>query len=95
MTPEEELQRGENARRILDDPLFVEAIATIREEINHQWQKSPARDTDGRERLYLSRKMLDKIEGHLQSVMASGRLAQATLAERLRNRANGRTGSGF
>jgi len=86
MTPEEELQRGENARRILDDPLFIEAIATIRDEINARWQSSPVRDVDGRERLYLSRKLLDKIEGHLQSVMASGRLAQATLAERLRRK---------
>lgn len=84
MTPEEELQRGENARRILEDPLFIEAVETIRAEIAAKWQGSPARDTEGRERLYLSRKMLDKIEGHLQSVMASGRLAQATLAERLK-----------
>jgi hypothetical protein len=95
MTPEEELQRGENARRILDDPLFIEAVETIRKEIEEQWQKSPARDTEGRERLYLAHKMLDKIEGHLQTVLASGKLAQATLAARVRNRANGRTGSAF
>jgi hypothetical protein len=91
MTPEEELQRGETARRILDDPLFIEAVESIRAEITQQWNQSPARDTEGRERLYLSRKMLDKIELNLASVMDSGKLAQHTLAERFKAATRGRS----
>jgi hypothetical protein len=82
MTPEKEVQRGHQAQAILDDPLYQEAFDAVRKEITRQWQNSPARDAEGREKLWLSSKLLDRLEAHLTSVMESGKLAKATLAQR-------------
>lgn len=90
MTPEKEVQRGHQAQAILDDPLYIEAFETVRSEIETQWRNSPARDAEGREKLWLSSKILDRLEQHLKSVMDSGKMAKATLAQRI-----GRSASGF
>lgn len=95
MTPELEAQRGESARRILDDPLFQEAVEVIRQDILAQWQSSPARDTQGRETLWLSTKLLDKLVMQLKGVMESGVLARATLASRAKQAVNDRFGTRF
>lgn len=90
MTPEKEVQRGHQAQAILEDALYIEAFETVRAEIEHQWRNSPARDAEGREKLWLSSKILDRLEQHLRSVMDSGKMAKATLAQRI-----GRSASGF
>jgi len=95
MTPELEAQRGESARRILEDPLFREAVEVIRQDILAQWQASPARDTQGRETLWLSTKLLDKLVMQLTGVMESGVLARATLASRAKQAVNDRLGTHF
>lgn len=90
MTPEKEVQRGHQAAAILDDPLYREAFDTVRSEIEHQWRNSPARDAEGREKLWLSSKILDRLEQHLKSVMDSGKMARSTLY-----RLTGKSASGF
>lgn len=80
---ETEIHRGEQAARLLNEPLMVEAFATIRQELNDQWQNSPARDVEGREKLWLSQKLLSRVEGHLRNVLETGQIAQATLAQRV------------
>lgn len=79
---ENEVLRGERARQLLEEPLLVEAFALIEQEYTHAWQTSPARDIEGREKLYLSLKNLAKVRGHLLQVMDSGKMAKATLAQR-------------
>lgn len=86
MTPEQENQRGQQAERLLADPLLVEAFETIEQEITQQWITSPARDADGREKLWMMQQMLYRVKGHLDSVVESGKLARATLAQRMRGR---------
>lgn len=79
---ETEILRGERARQLLDEPLIVEAFALIEREYQEQWQNSPARDVEAREKLYLSLKCLHKVKAHLTHTMESGQLAKATLAQR-------------
>lgn len=85
MSPEEESRRGQHARDLLNDPLIAEAFETIEHEVMDQWKKSPARDVEGREKLWLMLQMTHKIRGHLESLVASGRMADHTLAARLKN----------
>ncbi|HVI55482.1 MAG TPA: hypothetical protein VM621_10580 [Luteibacter sp.] len=89
MTPEKEDQRGHQAKAILEDALYREAFDTVRSEIETQWRNSPARDAEGREKLWLSSKILDRLEQHLASVMESGKLARATIAHRIGKSATG------
>jgi hypothetical protein len=79
---ETDILRGERARQLLEEPLIVEAFALIEQEYQKAWQASPARDMEAREKLYLSLKCLHQVKGHLSSVMESGTLAKATLAQR-------------
>lgn len=80
---EHEIRRGEQAERLLSDPLLVEAFATIEQELTRQWQDSPARDTQARETLWLSLKLLHRLQGQLQVVVETGQVAKATLAQRV------------
>lgn len=80
---EQEIHRGEQAARLLNEPLIAEAFATIEQELTEQWQNSPARDQEGREKLWLSLKLLHRVRGHLTNVMETGQIAQATLAQRV------------
>lgn len=93
MSPEEELQRGHEAERLLAHPLIKEAFETIEKEVIERWQNSPAADANGREKLWLTLKLLTRVRTHLESVMASGKLAEATLKQRLLSL--GRTRSNF
>lgn len=94
MTPEEELQRGAEAERLLQHPLIVEAFEKIEREVIERWKSSPSADEAGREKLWLSLKLLHRVRAHLQSVVQSGKLAKATLAQRALM-AVGRTPSDF
>jgi hypothetical protein len=79
VTPEQEARRGDQAKRILEDEIYREAYDTIRKEIFDQWQSSPARDAEGREKLWLTLKILDRVNTHFVSVMESGKLARSRL----------------
>jgi len=82
MTPEEEIERGEQAALLLSHPLLVEARTKIKTELMDAWQTSPARDVEGRETLWLSLKLLEQVMGHLESVVETGQLAAHDLSRR-------------
>ena len=74
MTPEQEKQRTELAKNILDNPVFQDAIKQIKQELYGEFLNSPARDSEGREKIYLMGKMFDLLLVHLRSVMETGKL---------------------
>jgi hypothetical protein len=78
-----EIARGERAQQVLREPLLQEAFTEIERELIEQWQNSPVRDVEGREKLYLTLRCLQKLQGHLVSVVETGKVAQATLAQRI------------
>ena len=72
----EELRRADEAKRLLDNPLFKEAFTTIREElIKHLLNTRVAEELE-RDRLYITIKALDLVEQHIQSVFETGKLAE-------------------
>lgn len=80
---EEEIARGDRARQLLQDETLQEAFSTIEREYTEKWLSSPARDAEGREKLYLMVKTLHRLKSELLTVMETGQIARATLAERL------------
>lgn len=84
---DDEIRRAESARQVIDHPLFQEAFNTLRDEVVHQWETSPASDTEGREKLWLILKAADRAQAHLVSLMETGKLA-AVEKQGLRNRLN-------
>jgi len=72
----EELRRADEAKRLLDNPLFKEAFSTIREElIKHLLNTRVAEELE-RDRLYITIKALDLVEQHIRSVFETGKLAE-------------------
>jgi hypothetical protein len=76
-----EVARGQRARAILDDPLVDEAFATIERECLGEWRRAPARDVEGRERLWLMLKMAERLKAHFVSLIDSGKLAAERIAQ--------------
>jgi hypothetical protein len=75
MELEKEQQRGHRAKTILEDEIFVEAIQKVSGELDTEWVNSPVRDTEGREKIYMMKKMLNVLLVQLRSVMETGKLA--------------------
>ena len=47
---EEEKIRGQQAKELLENPIFKEAVQKVSEELDLEWISSPVRDTEGREK---------------------------------------------
>jgi len=75
MDKEKEIQRGHRAKAILEDEIFAEAIQKVSVELDQEWLNSPIRDTEGREKIYMMKKMLNVLLVQIQSVMETGKLA--------------------
>ena len=72
----EELRRADEAKRLLETPLFKESFITIREElIKHLLNTRVAEEVE-RDRLYITIKALDLVEQHIKSVFETGKLAE-------------------
>ncbi|MBP2301566.1 hypothetical protein [Azospirillum picis] len=78
---QEDINRGQHAQRLLDDPLLVEAFAQLEADYIAGWRSTGARDTDARERLWQAVQIVGKVKAHLEKVAAHGKLADAEAAE--------------
>lgn len=78
-TLEQRIYDGDQARLVLENPAFAAAFADIKQEYQQAWMNSPARDSDGREKLYLMLKLTEKLESALTAAMEDGKLAKADL----------------
>ena len=79
MTPEKEIALGYRAEEILENPAYIAAFASMKQEIEDQWKNSPARDVEGRERLWLMQSLLGKLQITLAAVMQGGNVAKMNL----------------
>tara|TARA_B110000438_G_C15390307_1_gene468744 strand:- start:80 stop:331 length:252 start_codon:yes stop_codon:yes gene_type:complete len=76
MTKGEEVARADQAKQILDHPLYIEALATVKEAlIDHLLNTKVAEEIE-RDRLYITIKALDLVHQHIQSVLETGKLAK-------------------
>ena len=78
---ERDRTRGVRARELLDNELVQEALTTLKDEYVRAWEASPARDSEGRERLWVMVKLVEKFRGHLEQVWDAGKLADDKLVE--------------
>lgn len=78
-TLEERLYQGNRAREILENEAFINAWADIEKDVIEQWTSSPARDAEGRERLWTYLQMLRKLRAQIQQTLETGQLATVEL----------------
>tara|TARA_R100000963_G_C4609103_1_gene80122 strand:- start:338 stop:574 length:237 start_codon:yes stop_codon:yes gene_type:complete len=72
MLPEEEIKRSNDAKAIIENPLYQEAYTELRTGLINELLETPLRDTEAREKLYLMIKMLDSVQARIKSIMETG-----------------------
>ena len=73
MTPEEREGRAQN---LLNDPLLNESFDTLREDLMNRWIHSGSTDSQAREAIWLAIRLLERIHGHIQSIVETGHMAK-------------------
>lgn len=74
-----EAQRGANARLVLDNPVFKDAMKAMQDQIVQQWGECPVRDVEGQKLLLQLHKLSRKFETTLTGLVETGKLAQFDL----------------
>ena len=69
-------QREARAKSVLSDELFNEAFATLEQDITDAWNHTGIHDTEARENLWLSLRLLERIRLHLTSIVETGEMAK-------------------
>jgi len=70
--------RIEEARRLLNNELFVESIQGLKDQLQHEWSVTDAHDIEGREQIWLELKLVDRLVGHLTSIFEEGQITKFT-----------------
>ena len=69
-------QREAKAKSLLSDELFNEAFDTLSKDIMDAWDHTGIHDTEARENLWLSLRLLERIRLHLTSIIETGEMAK-------------------
>lgn len=72
-------QRGEEARQVLANPAYIEAMTAMHAQIVQQWQECPIRDVEGQRLLLQLKKLANKFEATLAGLVESGKLAKSKI----------------
>lgn len=78
---EDEVRAGQDATYLIEHPIYTGTINKLRSDIEREWRHSPARDADGRERLWVMLKLLERVDQHIKSIAQTGKLAAGQLAK--------------
>jgi len=83
-------ERGERAKRLMNDELLVEAFEAVEAYYMGAWRGSAALDVEMRERAHISVNLLDDLKRHLTRVAIEGVAAANALqlAEEKKRRRN-------
>ena len=79
MEIEQRIYNGDRAREVLENEAFQWAFDELKTELTKSWETSPARDQEGREKLYQLLKLADKLKANLTTSLETGRLARLDL----------------
>lgn len=90
MTQDEEIRRGHEAQRLLDEPLLKEAFKLTETGIVDAMRRVPMGDQVSQQTLILSLQVLAKVRGYMIEAIQTGQLAniakQESLGRRILNR---------
>tara|TARA_R100001443_G_scaffold27140_3_gene40441 strand:- start:18332 stop:18574 length:243 start_codon:yes stop_codon:yes gene_type:complete len=68
--------REENAKRLLNDGLFIEAFETLEKNLLNSWNSSGVSEIEAREQIWLSLRLLERIRLHITSIVETGDMAK-------------------
>ena len=69
-----EEKRSQEAKQILEHPLFIEAVNKIRSDLANEWLNSDPKNSEQRENIFHMRRMLELVVIQIKSVMETGKI---------------------
>lgn len=82
MSQELERDRGQRARRLLEDDLYQEAFTTVEAKLMSEWAASKPLDREVRETIFHQIGLLKALKAHLESVMRDGDFAAKSIEQK-------------
>ena len=73
MTPEE---RERKAQNLINDTLLNESFDVLRQDLMNRWTHSGSTDLEARESIWLAIRLLERIHGHIKSIVETGHMAK-------------------
>ena len=77
LTPEQRRERGERAKRLLEDPLLIEAFQAVEMKAINDWLA--ATDVETREDCWRGARVVKGVRDHLASYLSDATLAEAQI----------------
>ena len=78
---EREVWRSNDAKRILDDPVVKSALDEIQARIIDEWRKSPIKDVELREKLWMMYNVHHAFKDKFREHIETGKLAEFQLRQ--------------
>lgn len=72
----EDLQRGQQAKDLLNNPLYTEAFTEVRKELVNRLLNTEYEEADERDGYYMAIKAVELIEQYVESVLTTGKFAE-------------------
>ena len=66
--------REERAKSLLNNELFNESFDILRKDLMDRWSASGSTELEARESIWLEMRLLDKLYGHVQSIVETGHM---------------------
>ena len=66
--------KEERAKSLLNNELFNEAFDILRKDLMDRWSASGSSELEARESIWLAMRLLDKLYGHITSIVETGRM---------------------
>jgi hypothetical protein len=79
MSIENDLERGQRAQAVLNNPAFTDAFEMVKQAIVEAWSVAPIRDREGQHELKLQLKLLGDVRANLERALADGKMAAESL----------------
>lgn len=76
---EQRIYEGNRAQEVLENEVFQQVFADIEQEYTEAWKNSPARDAEGREKLWTYISLIRKLKAQMVTTMETGKLAKLDL----------------
>lgn len=72
------IDRGNHAKRLLEDDLLTECFDRIEKDIFDEWRSTGVNDYDERTDLFLTLKCLERMKARLRAILDDGTIASRT-----------------
>lgn len=76
MSPDEEIRKGQEAERLLNEPLMKAAFLGIESGLVENMKRVPIGDTKTQHELILSLQLLSQLKAHFLTIMQTGKMAR-------------------